>query len=67
MSELHASPALRRFVSMSPHELMEARRRVMARPLIAASINAQSGFEPAGIVTARIVGRLMAHLQKGAA
>ena len=63
MSELiiHASPALPRFVPMSPQEITEARRRV------AASLKSQSGFEPVGVVSARVVGALMAVLQKDAA
>lgn len=64
MSELHtqASPALHRFVSMPPQEIMETKRRVAARPL--AAFKAQLGFEPVGVLSARIVGRLMANLKK---
>ncbi len=71
MSEprIHPSPEFRRFMSMSPQERREARRRVMAQPLVAAAINARSGPEPVGVVTARIVEklRLLAWLHKDGA
>ncbi|MBZ0216946.1 MAG: hypothetical protein K8F25_10370 [Fimbriimonadaceae bacterium] len=68
MSELHlhASPELRRFLSRTPEEHLEAQKRTMATPLIANAINAHYGFEPPpgcehiGVVTARIVSKLMA-------
>ena len=66
MSEphIHASPELRRFLSQTPEEHLEAHKRTMARPLIANAINAHYGFEPPcehiGVVSARIVAKLMA-------
>ena len=60
----HVSPTMRRWLSYSPEESLEAQKRVMARPLIAAAINAHYGFEPPpgcehiGIVSERIVQRL---------
>ena len=44
---------------------METKRRVAARPL--AAIKAQSGFEPVGVVAARIVANLIADPQQDAA
>lgn len=63
-SVIQASPALRRMASRTPEENLEAHRRVMARPLIEAAINAQSGLEPVGVVSARIVGKLRANLKR---
>jgi hypothetical protein len=55
---------MKRLADRHPHEIMEARRHVMPMPMSAAAINAQSGFEPIGVLGVRIVGKLMSNLKK---